>query len=481
MVSGLLATAWYVMHRPGQNVAQGDGQPGASTAQTDGKSADAADSGQGGGAQPGAPATAGGTPPPSPRVEQPGADRPSPSPVAPTGPADEPAAQPGAEPGVDSGSDPSPPSPAEPPDPNKQAAFRQALADARQSMADRDIDGARRRLQEAAANAQTSEDRAQLERLQIMQQHLDEFWRVLRNSVAGLPYPSELPIGDTFVAVVEANPRQLTIKAAGRLEQYPVKGMPLPLLMAVVNKSFGKDPETQMIVGTFHAADNDGDPKRARQLWQQAARSGIDAAKRLLPELEAPGPGGGPSMRSILPSIPNQAGPPRVAPPTGKAALDEAKALVQTRFGDQFAAATSHTDKESLARELVTRAKATDDDALRMVILEKARDLAVSIGRPGPAVDAVDTMADHFQVDALKLKADLLGRLVGRARGFESHRDIATEALKVGHEAFQRGDRPLARQMADLALEAARRSGSATLMHQAAAAGKQLDAQRRGQ
>jgi hypothetical protein len=359
-------------------------------------------------------------------------------------------------------------------------------------MADRDTDGSRRQLQAAVANAQTPEDRAELERLQIMQQHLEEFWRVLGNSVAGLPYPSELPIGDTRVAVVETDRKGLWIRSAGRNEYYTVKGMPIPLAMAVVSQSFHKDAETQMIVGTFLAADNDGDPRRARQLWQQAAQSGIEAAKLLLPELDAERPSGGPSMRSILPSIPNRAGPsrgarpperagpPRVALPTDQTALDEAKALIQARFGDQFAAATSNADKELLARELISRAKATtDDDAVRLVMLEKARDLAASIGEPGPAFDAVDAMADYFRVDALKLKADVLGKLVPRARGFRSHQQIATEALKVGRQAYDAGDRDLAKQMAALAVDAARDSRSAPLMREAAAAKAQLEAQGR--
>ncbi len=477
IIAGLMATAWYMMNRRAQEAARASAPP-ESAAETPLSAA------------PDAPSE-------SPLQQEPkpaASDDAQSSPDGDSASAETPAttALAEADPPPQETPQETPPAtetPAAPIDPTKQATFRQAVADVRQAMADRALDESRQRIEAAVAAAQTPAEQDEITRLEIMQQHLDEFWRVFANSVRGLPYPSVLPIGDTFVAIVETDAKGVWIKNAGRLEYHSIQGMSIPLAMAVIDKSFGKDAESQMILGTFLATDRDGDRKRARQLWQQAAKSGIQAAKQLLPELDLPAPGGTSKRGSAasrgkpgggLRDGPMQAGGQRVALPTDKVALDEAQQLLRARFGSEIKAAKSVGDKEALARQLLSHAQAAkDDNAARLVLIEKARDLAAGAGKPAAALDAVDQMAAYFDVDAVQMKGEVLGQVVRHARGFQSHRDIATAALQVGHEAFETGDTGLARKMADLALEAARKTGSPSLMREAAAAGKRLEAQQK--
>jgi hypothetical protein len=180
-------------------------------------------------------------------------------------------------------SQPEPPKPAI--DAKRTAEFARAVADARAAFSARKLPVAAVHIKAAATKAQTPEDHQQVDRLETMQKHLNQFWNGIRTAMAKLQPAEEIAIADTRMIVVESERDRLTVKMEGGLQHYRAVTMPTPLILALVDQYFGKDAGSKAIIGTFLAVDPEGDRSLARQYWQEAAQADIDCEK-LLPELD---------------------------------------------------------------------------------------------------------------------------------------------------------------------------------------------------
>jgi len=161
-------------------------------------------------------------------------------------------------------------------DPAKREAFRRAVSLARQAIGKRDFAGAKRHLKTAEAGLQDVADEAELGRLEVIVGNLEEFWRGIRKIVAGLVPAQEIMLGETPIIVVQVDAKQLTFRSEGRNLTYRIDNLPRPIIEALAESGFVKHPSTYVLLGTYMAMDPNGDRKRARQLWEQAARQGED-------------------------------------------------------------------------------------------------------------------------------------------------------------------------------------------------------------
>jgi hypothetical protein len=182
---------------------------------------------------------------------------------------------------------------APPEDAAKRAAYVRAVTDARAAMWRRDLATAHRSLKTARKNTQNPADESQSERLEIMLDHLDQFWNALRDEVSKLRAGDELELKGDRVAVVEASRDELMIHVYGRQQRYRIEALPIALIQTLVDHSFSPTPGSKVIVGTFLAMDKDGDRARARVLWEDAAKHGESLGHDLLPELDVPLPSAG--------------------------------------------------------------------------------------------------------------------------------------------------------------------------------------------
>ncbi len=357
--------------------------------------------------------------------------------------------------------------PVPPVDEQRQKAFAEAVADLRFSMSEHDVAGARKHLQAAAASAQTPEERAEIDRLDTLLGHLDEFWKGISRVVAGLESADVLPVGDTFVAIVEVSPEQLTIKVEGQLRTYRIDRMPPRLVQALASAGLADDPATKVLVGTYFLVDPDGDPARTRQLWQEAARAGIDV-RDLLPELDR-WTGASSASGSLAPQP--------TAPPPNAQGLQQAEQAVREKFQAEYEQATSVAGKARLAKLLLEAGGAAGDDSdLRFVLLREARDLAVAGGDCELAFQAIDQIAGFYRVDAPAMKTAALAGCVENARGASAQRSIAQNALELTQEAAQARRLDDAKKLAEVALSAARKSNNRPLMQQAVLVVQQVEA-----
>jgi len=364
------------------------------------------------------------------------------------------------------------PAPQPPADNQRQQALEQSLADARASMSQRDLAAARGHLNAAARQAQTPEDRAEIDRLDMLLSHLEEFWKGMSRVVAGLEAAEVLPVGNTYVAVVEAGPEQICIKVEGRIRTYKIDRMPSRLVQALANTKFGGDPATKVLVGAYFLVDADGDPARARQLWEEAAGGGADIDE-LIPELER-------WARASPPPGPGQPAAEKTPMPTDRQRLQQAERAVRERFKAEYDRATGAAGNSRLATMLLEAVRTTGDDLdLRFVLLREARDLAIAAGNAELACQAIDQIAGFHEVDVLEMKTAALVEAAKKARGLSAQKQVAQTALELVGQAVDARKIEEAGQLAEVALSAARKSASRPLMQQAMLVVDQIEALRK--
>jgi hypothetical protein len=367
--------------------------------------------------------------------------------------------------------DSEPPEP-RPIDPAQQETFRKIVADARNSMAARDLAASRDHLAKAALNAQTDEEKARVGRLEKMTEYLGLFWDAIGQAVASLKSGEELTVADTVVIVVEAGADYVVVRAQGMNRRYATREIPHTLVVALADRWFHDTPDNKVLLGTYLAIDRKGDRARTRELWEEAAAEGINVSS-LLPELEySLGAGSG-----VL------GGSPSGASSANGDAVGEARDLVRQRFQSDYDRATSLPRKAALAKKLFAAAGAAGDDPrLRSAMLREAQDLAVACGEPSLACQTIDALVEllaaDWQIgDVLSMKTEALVEAGSHAVGSTGQKEVAQEALELLDQAVavQRFDE--ARKLAPLAVDAAKKSKNTQLILQAAAAAERLAAE----
>ncbi len=156
-------------------------------------------------------------------------------------------------------------------------------------MGRRNLAAAKRGLKTAADNVQGAADQSELERLQALQDHLEQFWDGIRRAVAAMQPTDEIELSASDrVAVIEASPEMLAVQKEGRPQRYRIEAMPYDLLSAIVKSSFKPTAGSKLILGSFLAMDAHGSRATAVKLWKEAIREGESQGTILLPELDVP-------------------------------------------------------------------------------------------------------------------------------------------------------------------------------------------------
>ena len=356
--------------------------------------------------------------------------------------------------------------------PVKNASFDKALSNARFSMSERDLTGARTHLESARKVATTDQQKHAADRVGIVLDHLEGFWQGMHKAAASLQSGLELPVKDTVVVVVESGPDVLTIRSAGRNLDYRVEELPGALVMAVADSWFEKSGASDLLIATFLCFDGKGHAEMGRSRLQKAAAAGVDV-KLFLEELKAGGSGTDfEKTRTGTGPAENAPRSPQIDPEM----LRQAKESVRKKFATQIAAAKTPAAKQALARKLMDGAQqAADTPDVQVVMLQEAQRLAIESEQVELTLQVIDALVGLGVASPVPLKADAFERLAKTARGGDA-RQIAQAALQLIPKAIEGRDRTTAARLAEVALAAARNSNNAVLMRQAMAAKQQLQA-----
>ncbi len=166
-------------------------------------------------------------------------------------------------------------------------------------------------------------------------------------------------------------------------------------------------------------------------------------------------------------------------PPPDTSTQNQRFQLFRDVFGEEHDNADTSEKKLALAAKLLQKAVQTPDDpASQYVLLCIARDVSAAAGDAPRALEAVDAVADTFNVDGLPMKAETLTKTVPAARSPAQCAVLANAAALLVNEAVAEDRYDLAGQLADVAVEAARNSRDAVFLKRVVAWGKQVEALR---
>ena len=144
-------------------------------------------------------------------------------------------------------------------------------------------------------------------------------------------------------------------------------------------------------------------------------------------------------------------------------------------FKEELGKAKTSVAKQSLAKKLLQQGIDIPNDAAgRFVLFDTARELAVGANDAAVAFDAIDKMAEHFDVDAFAMKEEALTAFAKSAHAPSAHQAIAEKALDVTQKAIDENNFDAAKELGKLALAEANKSRDKSVIQQVRSTGKNL-------
>ncbi len=149
-------------------------------------------------------------------------------------------------------------------------------------------------------------------------------------------------------------------------------------------------------------------------------------------------------------------------PPVPAAELQEpAKKAATEIYGGRFRQAKTAAEKTALATEMIEAAtKVQDGSPDQYVLLKIAADIAATAGDAATALQAVEKMAERFDVPGPKLTAETLLAAAGNATMTSQHKAVAEAALKIADAVAGAEEYALALTCANRPSRLRRRPGS---------------------
>jgi len=162
-------------------------------------------------------------------------------------------------------------------------------------------------------------------------------------------------------------------------------------------------------------------------------------------------------------------------PVPSDAAQQQALTLVKEVYGQEWDAAKSSAQKQTLATKLLQKADESTDITNRYVLLDVARQMAAQTGDAELAFKAIDAMVSRYNVDAYKLRGAALS-VAAKSTSSSSHSAaVAKLSLDLIDEAVEKDDFVAAKYLGDLAVYAARKGRNTTLVKEVIARNREVE------
>jgi len=130
---------------------------------------------------------------------------------------------------------------------------------------------------------------------------------------------------------------------------------------------------------------------------------------------------------------------------------EKAMRLAEELFKDDLAKAKTTQEKMALARKFFDQAQAMKNaDADAFVLYQMAKDLSIQCTDGVAAFGVVDALAERYQIDPGRMKADVLREFLPKARTSAQKQAIAEQAVQLMDAAAAAGDFGLAVAMAEM-------------------------------
>ena len=154
--------------------------------------------------------------------------------------------------------------------------------------------------------------------------------------------------------------------------------------------------------------------------------------------------------------------------------VQEAVKLVKDVYGADYESAKTDTQKQVLAKKLLTQAASTQILAERYAMLRVARDIAVLISDGDTAFEIIEKMDETFRVNAIEMKAVTLRALSTKAKLPSHHRFVIEQILRLSSSRVGVEQFVTIHELSELAVSEARKLRDTTLLKRSLAHKKQI-------
>lgn len=157
-------------------------------------------------------------------------------------------------------------------------------------------------------------------------------------------------------------------------------------------------------------------------------------------------------------------------------AQEQANKLLRQLFGAEIDAARTPQAKVDLARKLLQQGiDSRDDPAGRYVLLTKAKDLAIAVGDPPLAMQAVDEITRSFRIDGTALGVEALTALSKLSLNPNLSKGLAEATAAALDGAIAADKFEAAKPLVTIGVAASKKTKDAELIRQWLARGKDVD------
>jgi len=330
--------------------------------------------------------------------------------------------------------------------------FRATLNQIWESLAQRDLEGARAALNRLASQVRSDNHRRIVEAMDQLVRDVEQFWKIMAEIVASLQSTEELAVGDTYVIVVEATKDSLVLRAAGQNRRYALREIPTILVEALARRRLQPGPDSDILLAAFLAVDPKGDFAEAQRLLERARAQGGDV------ELIA---------EALRYRSSSGSGTDRLPVPASGADVLEADKWLEQQFGTRIKQIAGITDAQALARDLMTAAENSAlAPAIRYRLLREVLHLAETYGLADDGINAIDRLSKVFQIDFWTEAVQLAQSWTGHKFRPAESQSIAKILLPLVNRALRENRQNEARRLAQAGLILARQSGNIGLIRQ---------------
>jgi hypothetical protein len=206
--------------------------------------------------------------------------------------------------------------------------------------------------------------------------------------------------------------------------------------------------------------------------------SGVEPKKAPEPkkEGEAPTDPAKPELKKEREAETDPVKPALKKPPVpDAAALAQAGKVIKETFKTDYANLKTAADRSALAAKLIQTADDTTGDAAsRYALLREARELAAQAGELTAAFQAVDKLAESYDVDVLAMKSAVLTALSRTASSAMAGQILAETCLTLVEDAVSSERHEIASRLLALAEPAARKTKSSALLTRVQGLGREV-------
>ncbi len=347
--------------------------------------------------------------------------------------------------------------------PAREEQFLAAITAARAAMHRRDLNVAKQHLQTADVLKRNQGESDETEKNRALIGYLDGFQNALTNGVNKFRNDGGFDFDGDAYQFVQRTGETLAFKVNGQEVRATREKLSSQHAFAIAAQGTNKDnPHDYVCLAAFLAMDGEKDRtqqrEKAKELWAEAAKRGfkdqylaaeLGVNDSVAKGIDTPSPFNPP---------PTGNGSAREAVPTSDALL-VANATLRKIYTKEFERLRKDRGfRKEFADTLYRDALSERDSALKYALFEQARKLAIDEGNPDQLGLVIDAVAATFNVDALREKQI---SLVECARSSEAKpAQIYTTADRLFLQASDEHEYVVARALADVALNAARKANN---------------------